>query len=85
MNPMARDGRARTKGLRMSLSRLGDRLLDLVVRRGDAGACVPNQGDPCNYTVTQCGGHVLYEVHHKGQIQCGGACPVVDRTPIGKC
>jgi hypothetical protein len=69
----------------MSHGRLGDRLLDLLVRRGDAGACRPNTGQACNYTTTSCGGHVLYEVHHAGTYDCGGICPVVDRRPIGKC
>ena len=69
----------------MSFSQLGDRVLDLLVRRGDAGACVPNAGLPCSGTTTQCGGHVLYEVHHHGAYRCDGTCPVVDRTPIGKC
>ncbi len=70
----------------MRLSQLGDRVLDLLVRRGDAGACVPNAGNPCDKTtVTSCGGHVLYEVHRHGVYQCDGTCPLVYRQPIGKC
>jgi hypothetical protein len=69
----------------MSFSQLGDRLLDLLVRRGDAGACRPNTGDPCDNTVLSCGGHVLYEVHRHGTYNCEGVCPLVYRQPIGKC
>ena len=72
----------------MSLSRFGDRLLDLLVHRGDAGACVPNNGDYCYRTTTTCGGHVLWENEYRGIVQCGGSCAnqtLISRSPIGKC
>lgn len=69
----------------MSLSRLGDRLLDLLVQRGDAGACVPTTGDNCSSVTTVCNGHVLYHVFRHGQVQCDGTCPWVSRVAIGTC
>jgi methylamine utilization protein MauE len=58
----------------MSFSQLGDRLLDLLVRRGDAGACQPNAGESCSKTTVTCGGHVLYENHYHGVYPCTGPC-----------
>ncbi len=72
----------------MTVSRLGDRLLALFVRRGDAGACVPQHGDTCWRSRTICGGHVLYEQTFRGTTGCHGNCgnqQLVSSTPVGKC
>jgi len=62
-----------------TLTRLGDRMLSIVLRTEDAGACVPEYGQPCGSCrqggTGYCGsdGH-WYWRYYRGRYTCTGAC-----------
>ena len=59
-----------------TLSQAGDRLLGLLVKKVDAGACCPDKGTPCNNGFEYCsGGRVQIAHYTTAKYNCNCECP----------
>lgn len=67
------------------MTKLGNRLLSLLLKTEKAGACVPEQGNRCcKYAYGRCESGRYYKYYRYGTINCYGTCVINTTTTCNK-
>jgi hypothetical protein len=64
-----------------TVTRIADAMLSRLVQRGEAGACVPSQGQACSFYDYKCVEHLKYRRLHSGSVSCTGPCTITNVGP----